>query len=711
MTISLPASIEAYLVESGFSPTELLLIQKLLELGPSTLRELAAKTGKSTGVLDQAMKKLIRREIVERVTFNDTPKFRIQSLDALMSWAEKDVKEKRAQLERKRQSFSEYIESLKEGQKKPDIQYFTGDEGIIQAYRKLLESGQELLTWTPVLYRAEDDPLRAFRVEYFRVRQVRKIFQRVIAPDTPLARRYQFKDPFEYRQTILVPPDECPLPFEKTIVGDTIACIDFQGKTASFLRFPELAQAEKASFQATWNRVLKSPPSGSTNAPPAVPKRTKALSELREFILSRRSIVVLTFFALLSGALTMGLYMNHRSLNLERLRDEARSIVTTGALQFDAADLAQIQTEDDIRKPVYAKTVALLNLIRRSNPNIRYAYIMRKTDDPLKLSFVADADSLRPKDRKDLNHDGVLNAADALSYPGDQYDISAFPEMLSAFERPYVDKDVVSDAWGEFISGAAPIRDERGTVVAILGVDILATNLDKLVAKSFSALFVFVGFFLLFAIVRFGAVNRSLMREIYTSLTRRKLLVFLTLTFFSLLLYSSCRLALYYRNTLLMDEMGKRLMAIAVTAADDFDPADLDQLRFARDMKTEAYQRVFKKLNEIRDKNPEVTFGYIFRILPEKDMYEFVADADANYYLPEHAPTSITDFQHFDDNSENASPGVRYFDYDHLVRSSDYRPAYGSSFDQWGAYISGWTIIKAEDGSPSMVIGFDANVQ
>jgi hypothetical protein len=62
-------------------------------------------------------------------------------------------------------------------------------------------------------------------------------------------------------------------------------------------------------------------------------------------------------------------------------------------------------------------------------------------------------------------------------------------------------------------------------------------------------------------------------------------------------------------------ETGQRLMAIAATAAIDFNEADLEQLHFAKDMQTDAYQKVFRKLNEIRNKNPDVSYVYILRPL------------------------------------------------------------------------------------------------
>ena len=104
----LPASIEGYLRETGFSTTELLVLSHLLGGGSMTLRQLAAKTGKSTGVLDQATKKLLQRGILEREQVNEGSRFAVDSLNAIRTWLES---EQRQQLERQRRR-SENLEAI-----------------------------------------------------------------------------------------------------------------------------------------------------------------------------------------------------------------------------------------------------------------------------------------------------------------------------------------------------------------------------------------------------------------------------------------------------------------------------------------------------------------------------------------------------------------------------------------------------------------------
>ncbi|MBI5155990.1 winged helix-turn-helix domain-containing protein [Candidatus Peregrinibacteria bacterium] len=223
----LPSSVESYLQEAGFSGTELFVLKRLMEDDAMTLREMAIKTGKSTGVLDQAVKKLIKKGIVDRTDVNGHPKYGLHSLNAVREWMEEDMQHKQDMLLRKQRNFDAFITSLAKDKERPEMEHFDGIEGIKQAYMALLEKDtKEFLMYVPVTCKEEDDELRDFRVQYFRERRRRGIFSRVLAHDTPLGNRYRNRDPFEYRKTILLPQDEYPFTFEQIIAGNTIACFN-----------------------------------------------------------------------------------------------------------------------------------------------------------------------------------------------------------------------------------------------------------------------------------------------------------------------------------------------------------------------------------------------------------------------------------------------------------------------------------------------------
>lgn len=255
---AIPAGVESALLDAGFSSTEVLVLQRLMEHDALTLRELAGRTGRSTGVLDLAVKKLLQKGIIRKQFINAHIKLSIVSLESILQWMENDIKRKRELMARRHQNFETFIRSLEQDKKRPDIRFFDGLEGLAKAYRMLLICGRkEMLGYVPVFCAIEDHPLRDFMTEWFRQRRKRGVFSRIITHDNPLGRRHQSRDIFEYRKSILIPEAQYPFTFEKYICGDTVACFNYVEKRACLLHYPELAAMERGLFEGIWREHAK----------------------------------------------------------------------------------------------------------------------------------------------------------------------------------------------------------------------------------------------------------------------------------------------------------------------------------------------------------------------------------------------------------------------------------------------------------------------
>ena len=252
--IALPTSIELHLKEAGFTATELLVLRILASGNALTLRQIASSTGKSTGVLDQASKKLLKKKIITRKSINGTPKYILISSDSIIRWIKGNISEQFNQLKRKEQDVSLFFSSLAAKKEHPEVDYYDGKEGVKQAYKKLLDCcDKEMLHYFPVWRKEEDDPLKEFRKEYCSERKKRQVFSRIIAHDTALGRRFQSRDPFEFRKTILAPEHNHPFCVERIIAGDTFAYFHHEEKKACLIKFKHLAASERALFESVWD--------------------------------------------------------------------------------------------------------------------------------------------------------------------------------------------------------------------------------------------------------------------------------------------------------------------------------------------------------------------------------------------------------------------------------------------------------------------------
>ncbi|HWH16332.1 MAG TPA: HAMP domain-containing sensor histidine kinase [Candidatus Paceibacterota bacterium] len=133
----------------------------------------------------------------------------------------------------------------------------------------------------------------------------------------------------------------------------------------------------------------------------------------------------------------------------------------TIAVAVPQEDLALVAgTEEDLGTLPYESLKEYLARMRSVNPDARFLYLIgqRSTGE---LFFFADSESAESPD---------------YSPPGQVY-YEATPGMYAVFEdavRRTEGPD--QDRWGIWISGYAPVLDEAGKVVALLGMDLPAQN-------------------------------------------------------------------------------------------------------------------------------------------------------------------------------------------------------------------------------------------
>lgn len=151
-------------------------------------------------------------------------------------------------------------------------------------------------------------------------------------------------------------------------------------------------------------------------------------------------------------------------------------------------------------------------------------------------------------------------------------------------------------------------------------------------------------------------------------------------------------------------------MAIASTAALTINAADLDSLRKASDMKTAEYQKIWKQLNLIRVQNPEILYIFIQRPTEDRDIWEFVVDADSNYYLPEYYDNNNDG--KLDESDEGTAPGTKnYWPYTSSINIAN-GPFYEiSTPNQWCECISGIAPIRNSEGNVVAILEVDKDLK
>ena len=140
----------------------------------------------------------------------------------------------------------------------------------------------------------------------------------------------------------------------------------------------------------------------------------------------------------------------------------------TAAASFDGSDLASLKgSADDLNTHSHLQALERLQRLRGSLPQARFAYLitLRNRD----FIFLADAEP---------------PGSPEYSPPGEVY-AEASPIMRRVFATgAAATEGPTADRWGVWVSGLAPVIDERsGEVVAVLGVDISAEDWQATVAR------------------------------------------------------------------------------------------------------------------------------------------------------------------------------------------------------------------------------------
>ncbi len=210
-----------------------------------------------------------------------------------------------------------------------------------------------------------------------------------------------------------------------------------------------------------------------------------------------RTIAILLVFIVLASTIAFVLFKYTENLLKERLQERLLSIVSTASTQIDSEDVENIKP-DNINEESLAHLVGQLKKIRDANTNLRYAYVMRQTADPLVLEFVADAETLETIESLDQNGDGIVQDEEAAPQPGDPFEIDEYPVLRDeAFYHPAVDRDLEEDQWSVQMSAYAPIRNEDNKVVAIIGIDVTVDDFLSLTQETFLPFSLFIIFLVL----------------------------------------------------------------------------------------------------------------------------------------------------------------------------------------------------------------------
>ncbi len=161
-----------------------------------------------------------------------------------------------------------------------------------------------------------------------------------------------------------------------------------------------------------------------------------------------------------------------RKLVLEQMQQTVKLIAADGAARVDVALHERVWKPGDEQGEAYREVESALRMVRD-----------RYRAEGLELSYIY---TVRPKGDGSGDWVYVMDAQEAgenKSLVGDPYTFEADDPLDAEQELvayAYADRDFTHDQYGSWLSGNAPLKDDNGRVVAMLGVDVSA---DDVVAQ------------------------------------------------------------------------------------------------------------------------------------------------------------------------------------------------------------------------------------
>ena len=177
----------------------------------------------------------------------------------------------------------------------------------------------------------------------------------------------------------------------------------------------------------------------------------------------------LASFAISATALVITYRVAHRSLQVQ-IRSHLADVAALAATTLDTSPEGGVLAPGPPDSPGYRRATEPLLRLRRTVPDLYYAYTLVPSLSGFRFGVDSSAFIRNPGDDTPI------------AQPGEIYD-DAPPGVVRAFRsgRVAVSRAPYTDKWGTFLSAFAPLKDDRGQTVGLVGVDLSMDSLDRLV--------------------------------------------------------------------------------------------------------------------------------------------------------------------------------------------------------------------------------------
>jgi len=235
----------------GLSQKKAKIYLATLELGETTVWEIAKRAGLKRASLYPIIEDLISQKLIHRIVRGEKRKLVAadsQEIEGIIRKRNRLLEETLPELK---------VLGLKKGKTKPRVRFYEGQEGIKIFCNDTLKDKEPI--------KAFSDVRRAYEImgpladEYIEERAKLGIPIKIIVRDDFWGKNHQRRDRGSLRETRLIPKEEFPFEMEVNIYGDKVSFISYnkQNLAVVIIESAEIAKSIGSIFDFMWKRVKK----------------------------------------------------------------------------------------------------------------------------------------------------------------------------------------------------------------------------------------------------------------------------------------------------------------------------------------------------------------------------------------------------------------------------------------------------------------------
>jgi sugar-specific transcriptional regulator TrmB len=241
-----------YLIRFGVPEKEAKVYLALLELGPSSVSQVAKRAKVPRTNTYHLLNSLVSKGLV---TFQDNASkmvFAAEDPQRIVQMLRSQAEEYQRLHQEAKQLMPEFQSIFNKDDSKLHVRFFEGVEGLISAYEDTLTAQSEILGYASVEYQHSFFP--GYFPNYYTRRTKRGIGVKCFLADSEESRRIKSLDKAHLRETHIVPSRFAISP-EINIYDDKVAIMSLKEKFGAIIESREVADAFRKIFELAFERA------------------------------------------------------------------------------------------------------------------------------------------------------------------------------------------------------------------------------------------------------------------------------------------------------------------------------------------------------------------------------------------------------------------------------------------------------------------------